>query len=564
MSRKLLIICFIIHIILNYACLNTHKNEESILSTVENIIDIYPDSAYSLLQSLIPAKPHPNTDFYNKYYLLLIKAKYKIQEDISSDTIIFRVKDYYKSKKDNVNFAIASLYTGLVLLERKENKKAMISLLDAEKYMDGIPEQYDVKGLIQTNIGELFYEELLVNEAIKRFKKAAFYFCKNNSYINEAILYNYIGVCFLMKTSQNDSASYYLQKGLYIAEQLKDNNLKSNLLQNTGILYLDNGDIDKALDYFTKALTFSNDNIQKAKIAYNIADAYISANKTDSAKYFIDHGLNLIQFETDYSIKKYLNEANSKILKSQGKYKEALELKEDFLEFVEQEYLMNEHKYIFETEKKYNYELIKSKHRELLIKNQKWIIIFLILMLTSIISGIIYYIRLSRNKKALIKAEYKIMAFNNMVEDYKQKDKGLKKSEEHFKTILLEYFNIFKKAALLEGYIRQDEKENGEKVLKKFNEIIYGKEKLDWKLLYDTMNKLHNGFLDSLHKTYPELDEEEFKICCLIYSNFSTKEISIIIGLTNRTITARRSSIRKKIGIDEYCNINEYLKNTVK
>lgn len=78
------------------------------------------------------------------------------------------------------------------------------------------------------------------------------------------------------------------------------------------------------------------------------------------------------------------------------------------------------------------------------------------------------------------------------------------------------------------------------------------------------MNKLHDGFLDLLHKSYPELDNEEFNVCCLIYNDFSNTEISIITGLSNRTITSRRSSIRKKIGIDDYGNINEFFKLHVK
>lgn len=540
-----------------------------LLELSEQLIETHPDSALIFLNSIQFEEKFSDSQ-QAKYHLLKIKVKDKCYEDISSDTIIFKVKQYYISKNDKENITQSFLYSGLVLLEQGDNKKAMLEFLEAERYISGIDRQDCLKGLIQSSIAELFYQELLLDEAIKRFKSAVFYFSKSNHYVNEAVTYNQLGLCFLMKESHSDSASFYLQKGLEIADASNDLKLKEGFRQNLGLLYRENGKPDKAIKFFEDALNYTEDNVITAKIYYNIAKTYLSENNIDSAQHFINIARILPQSETDYHTKKYLNELESKILKSKGNYKQALSLNEEYLSFMEEEYLMNENKAILDIEKKYNYELIKNKHNNLLIKNQRAIIIFLALFILSIIMGISYYIKLSLNKKALEEADQKIIAFTDMVESYKQrvesfkqKNESFKQQEETFKSVLFTHFNILKKAALLEGYIRQRDREDGAKILKKFNEIIYGKEKLDWNILYDAMNNLHNGFLDSLYKTFPELDDEEFKICCLIYNDFSNTEISIICGLSNRSITARRSSIRKKIGIDDYGNINEFLKKSV-
>lgn len=114
---------------------------------------------------------------------------------------------------------------------------------------------------------------------------------------------------------------------------------------------------------------------------------------------------------------------------------------------------------------------------------------------------------------------------------------------------------------MLEGFLSDEEKTKGQKIIRRFNEIVYGSHTIDWEVLYHTMNEVHNNFFTYLQKKYPQLDETEFKVCCLIYSDFSNEEIGIILKMTNNVVSKKRSSIRKKLGIDGYGNIIEFLKN---
>ena len=74
---------------------------------VERLVEQHPDSALNLLDSLV----YPinlNKRQYNRYMILELQAKDKSYKDITSDTAIWGVKNYYLQKKDYPNAAMAA------------------------------------------------------------------------------------------------------------------------------------------------------------------------------------------------------------------------------------------------------------------------------------------------------------------------------------------------------------------------------------------------------------------------------------------------------------------------
>ncbi|MCC8188439.1 MAG: hypothetical protein LIP08_13320 [Bacteroides sp.] len=133
---------------------------------------------------------------------------------------------------------------------------------------------------------------------------------------------------------------------------------------------------------------------------------------------------------------------------------------------------------------------------------------------------------------------------------YNEKEKTLK-------NIVLKDFNILKKVALLESYLINNESNN--KLIKKFNEIAYNQEMMDWERLYETMDSLYDNLFTKLKKAFPQLDETEFRICCLSIAKFSNSEIAVIMKYSTSSIQWRKASIRKKMGIKPMGNILEFL-----
>lgn len=111
-----------------FACNPGSENAERYIFEAESLIDNKPDSALALLDSILYPE-NLNKEKFNKYNLLRIQARDKSNKDISKDTIIFNVKDYYIKHNDMVNGTLASFYSGRVLKDQKKEQRGYECLL---------------------------------------------------------------------------------------------------------------------------------------------------------------------------------------------------------------------------------------------------------------------------------------------------------------------------------------------------------------------------------------------------------------------------------------------------
>jgi len=173
------------------------------------------------------------------------------------------------------------------------------------------------------------------------------------------------------------------------------------------------------------------------------------------------------------------------------------------------------------------------------------IILFLALLAAGI-TAIVYYRKSAQNKKLLLETEQKVTELQKIAGKLSEEEKSLR-------TILFQQFNIMKKTILMESEISDEEQKNGQKLLKKFNKIIYGHDTLEWAQLYAIINNLQNGLYDKIKEKYPQWSEIEFRIFCLSYeSQFNDTEIAIILNQTIPMIRKIRTKIRKDLGIPKY------------
>lgn len=70
---------------------------------------------------------------------------------------------------------------------------------------------------------------------------------------------------------------------------------------------------------------------------------------------------------------------------------------------------------------------------------------------------------------------------------------------------------------------------------------------------------VYEAFFEKLNKISPEISPTELKICALMRLNLSTKEIAMLTTRTVGTIDNTRSSIRKKLNLDDKVNLQQFL-----
>lgn len=289
-----------------------------------------------------------------------------------------------------------------------------------------------------------------------------------------------------------------------------------------------------------------------------LANLYNDINNSDSALYFLNKSKNigLEKNVTDSLFYFNLYEAYSLAYENKGDYEKAAFYKHQGQKNRYGSFQDDIKRAVTDIEKKYNRELLLNDNNRLKIRVQYlWISLLIVGIIILIVFFILYY-RKQKHEKELLEARQRIYDLKQMAETYSEKVSSTR-------NILLQHLDVLKKSALLENFLREDEKLKGRKLLQKFNEIVYQNSSFDWNLLYDIINEIHDGFFDRIKIEYSSLDDVEFKICCLIYIGFSNSEISIVLERSVNTIIAKRTSIRKKMEIKEHGNIINFLDENI-
>ena len=212
-------------------------------------------------------------------------------------------------------------------------------------------------------------------------------------------------------------------------------------------------------------------------------------------------------------------------------------------------------------QKRYNYEQLKNENNELLIERQYIYILSLFLSIVILVICFFFYRKMMKQKNhllkeqtALLEAEQQIGALKSMAESFNEKENSLKNE-------VIKHFDILKKvAALNENKLFFDEKEDKKRLLSQVNKIVYGqKEGFNWDIFFNSINVLYGNEIERINQSYQQLDNTELKICYLSYAGFSNSETSTLLGLALNTIQQKKSNIRKKIGVPEHGNLQEFL-----
>ena len=534
------------------SCSGDFRKSEKILKRAENIVELHPDSALSSLETI--GNPYLLTkEQHAKYVLRLVQAKDKCDKDISSDTLIFQARDYFKIKNSLNELAFAEFYCGRVFQTKGNRNEAMRAYLKA----GSVAKELNDKGLIGLSefyCGLLNYDQHLFDEAIVNLKEATLNFSKaEGKSKNQVVPYNYIGNSFLLKQLP-DSAFFYYNKGLLVARQYNDSANELRIVQNMGVAYLKLGNTRQAKESLRMALSLSSGESRKAKAYLNLADVYYREGSKDSAVFYLNHSLRLA--DNNASLLANIYRLFSKIEATAGNYQQAMSYNELYTKFLAKVLEEKEDIGILDIQKKYDFELLENANSRLLIEKQR---IFICLFLVVIAALWVVYYNRTKNREAMLIAEQHIFQLKEIVN--KRAGSNVKNNE--LRKTLIKQLDIVKKISLIESYLKGEEKIKGKEVLKKVNEIIYGQEDYNWSVFNEMANALYDNYLERLRNLFPDLSETELLICCLSKIGLNNMEISLLIKTTQNAVQKRKSVIRQKTAMKEQENFIKQLDQIV-
>lgn len=251
------------------------KNQ--LLLCADSLMETYPDSALSILESITYPQKMPRAD-RALYALLLTQARHKNYIALEDDSLIKTAVDYYGDKKKSLRAAKAHYYWGAIYSEKGYASFAVEEYLTAIRLM---PVRNEFLAMIYDNLAECYEEDRLYNVAIENYR-AAYQILKGKD--EQTYPMRGIARVFLLQ-NEKDSALYYYQQALDCALADQDSSLIGALYHDLAMVYSEKKDYIQADKFVSKAILLQgqdaiNTCLSKAQIMLNL-------NKLDSASLFL-------------------------------------------------------------------------------------------------------------------------------------------------------------------------------------------------------------------------------------------------------------------------------------
>ena len=334
-----------------------------------------------------------------------------------------------------------------------------------------------------------------------------------------------------------DSAKIYYEKAADIAYKTEKFKECSDYMHNIGLLNMRHNKINEAITVF-KILS---DSTEKFKMYDHCNNAFYQLSKCHAILGNYDEAYHLLNKYDIYNTIADNLKHEKKIKAINTNYLLALNVKE-----IKAKEIENEN-----------------------IRNGKNVMIILALSVFIIlISLMISLILFTRNRYLYHKSmetsyeqQLKIDQMENelMEMQLKNNKESLINLALHFKSYI-EYINPLK--AKLKDAIEAPENEQKTKFKNIYAEIQNNNSLFNnTENLHKQINEIYKDFVDRLEKKYPSLTKSEKRLCTMLYTNMSSKEIAVISNTTIRSVETSRYRLRKKFDLTRDEDMVKFLRN---
>ena len=340
------------------------KNQ--LLLCADSLMETYPDSALSILESITYPQKMPRAD-RALYALLLTQARHKNYIALEDDSLIKTAVDYYGDKKKSLRAAKAHYYWGAIYSEKGYASFAVEEYLTAIRLM---PVRNEFFAMIYDNLAECYEEDRLYNVAIENYR-AAYQILKGKD--EQTYPMRGIARVFLLQ-NEKDSALYYYQQALDCALADQDSSLIGALYHDLAMVYSEKKDYIQADKFVSKAILLQgqdaiNTCLSKAQIMLNL-------NKLDSASYFFSKNMD----ELDIYGKAVCYDGMYQIAKRKGEWKTATENMDAYKILYDSMQIMTDNEELNRLMDKHQLE----EHKRLLSEHTRTLIFSLITAFSSL------------------------------------------------------------------------------------------------------------------------------------------------------------------------------------
>lgn len=325
-----------------------------------------------------------------------------------------------------------------------------------------------------------------------------------------AVYYQNMAVFYAQQEMPEEAETYY-KRALETAQSYSES-IPPGIYAGLARLHSQKGELAEARTYYYQALQTASKKSDKRLVYVDLARLYTKLNSVDSASVYWEKSFQLLEdleeeriqnmaLESKNNIDLIQKESAIVVLEEQQK-RHVLQKRIDrytILGLVVLIILLACIAFLFAQQKR---KQLRSKERELSLKNQN-----------------------------LVNLSLHINQKNQLLKDF---ESTLSKKEEESNDP--ELYRAVKNA--LKESLRVDE---------------------DWKEFELYFNDLYSGFYEKLKRDYPELTNNELRVCSLAKLRLSLKEIAQILFLSVDSVKSARYRIRKKLNLDTNEDLSDFL-----
>lgn len=372
---------------------------------------------------------------------------------------------------------------------------------------------------------------------------------------------NHFSLGITLGLLKEDSATWHTDRSVTLALQRGDSARALHYLRNHAqLLVYVAPDYRAALALFHRLMRLT-DNPEVLDISCTtMSECFLKLGQLDSAQYYLDKGREYLRRRRD----KFVT-AENQVGYLQGVLDYTRTGTFDYLDLMRYNDSVGNALYAHRStvrQKDRARDELSEANLRLLVDRQRmqlWLLGALLLLLLAGGGGI-WLFRRRRNR--LIEAEERIETLDRLLAEATAATPSASAAPEGddrlFRRILLQQLGLIR---LVAGQPTAQNQELLRRVstLPHPNEAVEGL--LVWDDLYPVIDRVYDGFYSHLHARFGSLltDKEE-QLCCLLRADFTTKEISVLTGQSIPTIYQRKTTIRKKLGMDEKGDIVAFVR----
>ena len=536
---------------------------ESILRTTDSLMEGHPDSALSILRRDSLEICRSGKDYRLWYALSRTEADDKCYILHVSDSTIRAAANYYNSHGSDLQRVRANYLLGRVYCDMHLYGHALTSFnkaIKVESENDSAINRYKARSA--TWAGYVYEAKGLHKDAL-RYNKLAYGYAKQaGAQVTEVYSLRDIGRSYSYLKQNNTAIPYYRQAAKK-AKAIGDANLYNMVMEELAGIYIEEGQLDDAYSALNTPFLATTDKDISSHY-YVWAYYFEHTGQLDSAVAYNKRGMS-------YSNNTEKRDACLdiiRILNKQGKRDEAMEYYDKYSVYsdsVTANELNETSDMLSQVEKNID---IERKNTILAETKTNLTILLSVIIFTVIVVSLILIKHYSNVRKRI--REQQERANNYLSQLQETGMQKMKRNEERIAQLETELSVSNEKLTEIRKSLMRNEAE----MLAKQNEHMLFKEKhrelliadladtdvyklyhtpnavpssADYHRLVEALNKAYNNFTKRLKEFYPDINDNEVWICCMVKAGLSSKEICNISPYSYSSLGMAKSRLYFKM-----------------